>query len=209
MFSRGRKKREEDLKEHGKRALGTILASRTGGGAEWNIGNPIGDTGTSHAVHLTIRVEPQDEAPFELHWKTRAQDGAIPQAGQTVVVWFDPGDHDRFTVELEDAAPVAEEKFGEFEQKTGLDVGALIGDPDAFRDALSGRPGVNPAQAVRQALNLSPDAIERAAGGAQHAAGPRGATPEDRLEKLGKLRAEGIVTQEEFEAQKAKILGES
>jgi hypothetical protein len=62
---------------------------------------------------------------------------------------------------------------------------------------------------VRQALNLSPEAIERAAGGAAHAGGPAAATPEDRLEKLAKLRAEGVVTQEEFEAQKAKILGGS
>ncbi len=156
MFSRDRKKREGDLKEHGKRALGTILESRTGGGAQWNVGNPIGDIGTSHAVRLTIRVQPADEPPFEVHWKTRAQDGSIPPAGQTVVVWFDPDDHDRFTVELQDAAALAEEKFGEFEQRTGLDVGKLIGNPDEFRDALQGRPGVNPARAVREALDLSP-----------------------------------------------------
>ena len=225
MFSRDRKKREGDLKEHGKRALGTILESRTGGGAQWNVGNPIGDIGTSHAVRLTIRVQPADEPPFEVHWKTRAQDGSIPPAGQTVVVWFDPDDHDRFTVELQDAAALAEEKFGEFEQRTGLDVGKLIGNPDEFRDALQGRPGVNPARAVREALDLSPGAIQGAVGDAQQspaeayqqwlaaaqaaAGGSPAESPEDRLEKLAKLRDSGALTQEEFEAQKAKILGSS
>ena len=225
MFSRDRKKREGDLKEHGKRALGTVLESQTGGGAQWNVGNPIGDIGTSHAVRLTIRVQPADEPPFEVHWKTRAQDGSIPEAGQTVVVWFDPDDHDRFTVELQDAAAVAEEKFGEFEQRTGLDVGKLIGNPDEFRDALQGRPGVNPARAVREALDLSPGAIQGAVGGAQQApaeayqqwlaaaqaaaGGSPAESPEDRLEKLAKLRDSGALTQEEFEAQKAKILGSS
>jgi hypothetical protein len=225
MFSKGRKKREGDLKEHGKRALGTILESRTGGGVQWNVGNPIGDIGTSHAVRLTINVQPADEPPFEVHWKTRAEDGSIPEAGQTVVVWFDPDDHDRFTVELQDAAAVAEEKFGEFEQRTGMDVGKLIGNPDEFREALQGRPGVNPAEAVREALDLSPEAIQGAMGGAQQspaeayqqwmaaaqaaAGGSPAESPEDRLEKLAKLRDSGALTQEEFETQKAKILGSS
>jgi hypothetical protein len=36
----------------------------------------------------------------------------------------------------------------------------------------------------------------------------RDVTPEERLEKLGRLRDQGVITQEEFDAQKAKILGE-
>jgi hypothetical protein len=41
----------------------------------------------------------------------------------------------------------------------------------------------------------------------QEAAGSAGASAADELAKLGQLRAQGVITEDEFAAQKAKLLG--
>jgi hypothetical protein len=41
----------------------------------------------------------------------------------------------------------------------------------------------------------------------QEAAGSSGASAADELAKLGQLRAQGVITEDEFAAQKAKLLG--
>lgn len=85
--------------------------------------------------------------------------------------------------------------------------------------AVSGR--VARRQAERMAPRDQAIAANRGAGYAEGAAAvaqpqyaapppapaPAAPDPLDQLEKLGKLKAEGILTDEEFAAQKARILG--
>lgn len=73
----------------------------------------------------------------------------LPRIGETVTVYFDPDDHERFTFRRED----------------------LADDPITA---------------------------------------PGGAEPHrlDRLEQLGRLRSEGVISEMEFEAEKRKLLDE-
>ena len=68
--------------------------------------------------------------------------------------------------------------------------------------------GVSNRVSRRQASRWSQQ--ERAAGGSveqpQAAPPPAAADPIDRLKELGELRDSGVLTEEEFQAQKAKVL---
>ena len=51
--------------------------------------------------------------------------------------------------------------------------------------------------------------VEQIAGGVRITREETPADPLDRIEKLGRLREQGLITEAEFEAQKAKLLGET
>ena len=79
---------------------------------------------------------------------------------------------------------------------------AVVGTATATRNAVNRRQADKNAQAYTQAMNT-----------AQAQAAPPPPAPvaqEDpitQLERLGALKAQGLITEEEFNAQKAKILG--
>jgi hypothetical protein len=88
---------------------------------------------------------------------------------------------------------------------------AVVGTATATRNAVNRRQADKNAQAYTQAMNTA---------GAQQApppqevvyveAPPAPAPEEDvitQLERLGALKAQGLLTEEEFAAQKAKLLG--
>ena len=90
---------------------------------------------------------------------------------------------------------------------------AVVGTATATRNAVNRRQADKNAQAYANAETANaqvapppqqyappPQALARATGG----------PPEDpitQLERLGALKAQGLITEEEFNAQKAKILG--
>ena len=65
------------------------------------------------------------------------------------------------------------------------------------------------AQQLNQGLHPNAPGAPAAAAGAEAAAASAGVRPEDvmaTLEKLGELKAKGILTQDEFDAKKAELL---
>ena len=80
---------------------------------------------------------------------------------------------------------------------------AVVGTAEATRNAVD-RRGAEKAAAQQQAAP-PPQYVEQAP-----PAAPPAPSEEDQLaqlERLGNLKAQGILTEEEFAAQKAKILG--
>ena len=96
---------------------------------------------------------------------------------------------------------------------------AVVGTATATRNAVNRRQADKNAQAYTQAMNTAtaqaaPPPQQAAPPPQQYAppppAAPVAAPPEDpitQLERLGALKAQGLLTEEEFNAQKAKILG--
>jgi hypothetical protein len=86
---------------------------------------------------------------------------------------------------------------------------AVVGTATATRNAVNRRQADKNAQAYTQAVN---NASAQVAPPPQQAAPPPPAPvaqedPITQIERLGALKAQGLITEEEFNAQKAKILG--
>ena len=84
---------------------------------------------------------------------------------------------------------------------------AVVGTATATRNAVNRRQADKNAQAYTQAMNNA--AVEQAPP-PQEVAPPPAAAPEQdmitHLERLGALKAQGLLTDEEFAAAKAKLL---
>jgi hypothetical protein len=70
--------------------------------------------------------------------------------------------------------------------------------------AVSGR--VQRRQAARYGEQYAPPAVQEQAPAPQYEPEPQ-PDPLDQLERLGKLKAQGVLSEEEFAREKAKILG--
>lgn len=88
---------------------------------------------------------------------------------------------------------------------------AVVGTATATRNAVNRRQAEKNAQAYTSAMNTA--YAQQAPPQEQYAPPPPAVQPpsqEDviaQLERLGALKAQGILTEEEFAAQKAKLLG--
>jgi hypothetical protein len=86
---------------------------------------------------------------------------------------------------------------------------AVVGTATATRNAVNRRQADKNAQAYTQAMNTAA-ATQAPPPQEQYYEAPPPAPEDDvitQLERLGALKAQGILTEEEFAAQKAKLLG--
>jgi hypothetical protein len=86
---------------------------------------------------------------------------------------------------------------------------AVVGTATATRNAVNRRQADKNAAAYTQAMSTA-SAQQAPPPQEQYYAPPPPAPEEDvltQLERLGALKAQGILTEEEFQAQKAKLLG--
>ena len=88
---------------------------------------------------------------------------------------------------------------------------AVVGTATATRNAVNRRQADKNAQAYAQAeASVAPPPQQYAPPPPPPPPAPVAAPPEDpitQIERLGALKAQGLITEEEFNAQKAKILG--
>lgn len=190
MLGKPSKRLLKQLEENGKHANATVVEIAEKGmavtrGAEGVIGN------TELALKAHLRVQPEDEPEFEVKKRFSFPQLAVPSAGQTVPVLYDPQDHDKIIVDY---------------------------SPEAQQSAAFSAAGVDPNQIsalMEQAQQLRPHAGQAQAGmpgmGQVPGMAPAPAQPQtdpvEQLEKLAKLKESGALTEAEFEAEKAKILG--
>jgi len=84
---------------------------------------------------------------------------------------------------------------------------AVVGTATATRNAVNRRQADKNAQAYSQAMQSAAPPPQEVV----YVAPPPAPAPEEdvitQLERLGALKAQGILTEEEFAAQKAKLLG--
>jgi hypothetical protein len=194
MLGRPSRRKRRKLEEHGTRATATVLEIAKKGmaitqGAEGVIGN------TTLALRAKLRVEPKGAPAFEVAQRFRFSQLAVPSVGDRVAVIYDPDDHDNL---MFDDSPEA----------------AMSGAQSAVRPDLSAMlEKVREAQAHSggDRMKLAEELRQEFGGNATVMMGPGAvaADPLDRLEKLHKLHEEGVLTDAEFQAQKAKLLGET
>jgi hypothetical protein len=195
MLGKPSKKLKKQLEESGTRANATVIEIAEKGmavtrGAEGVVAN------TELALKAHLRVQPETEPEFEVKKRFSFPQMAVPSAGQTVPVLYDPQDHDKIIV---DYSPEAQQSAAF--AAAGIDPGQIgqlmqqaqqmqaqagqVPQPGQIPDMSNmGLPGMTPQPPAQS----QPDPVEQ-------------------LEKLAKLKDSGALTQAEFEAEKAKILG--
>jgi Short C-terminal domain len=185
MLGKPSRRTRKRLEEAGKKANATVIEIAEKGmavthGAEGVISN----TELALKTKLTVHAE---EGDFEAKETFRFPQLGVPSAGMTIPVIYDPEDHDKIML---DESPDA--------QQAAALAGAGI-DASSIQDAIA-----NAQQMGQQAMQNA-----QQGGTMNMGSGVPGAQdPVDKLEKLQALKEKGALTDSEFEAQKAKILGE-
>lgn len=163
--------RAVELVEHGERCRGVVVSVDDTG---WTVNdNP--------RIKMTIRAEPENEAPFTIEKTSVVSRVDIPRTGDHCVVFYDAADP---------------------QNKNGITFDPVPGFSSGRQD---------------QAQRLATDLASVVAGAGGSAAAGSGATttkasddedPLKKIEKLGELRDRGLITPEEFEEQKDRLLRE-
>jgi Short C-terminal domain/Protein of unknown function (DUF3592) len=146
------------------------------------------DTTEGINYHVTIRVKFPDGTTTEFKKWLDWHDVGQLHVGSVVPVRYDPSDHSKVVLDV----PALEECHAKADAagKAQLDAQfARLGEPSSVRTAAE-----NPGWVV----NLSSGSSRQSA-----------SDPVDRLAKLADLKERGVLSDEEFAAEKAKILGES
>ena len=163
---------------------------------------------------VDVGVKFPDGATRELHnvHLVRAFHGEVSQGGM-VPVRYDPGDHSKVVVDkpvLEERqvqAKAAQQAQAE-KQFASFQPGAPRAPGGPAAQLLAGLGGEGDLrERVLQMAAQSPGSVVNLSSSSP--AADSGSDPVDRLSKLAELKQQGVLTEEEFTAAKAKILAES
>jgi hypothetical protein len=220
MFGHSDRRARERLAERGQRAWASVLEISSEGK---EVSDEDGQSAT--LLKCRLRVEAADGFPFFYEDKLAFPQLGIPTVGARIAVVYDPKDHDTLLVDRSGAgppstaapaqAPAAAAPAAAFNLAApfSLDLGGLMkqvqearalagNDPEALAHELQRRfIGETGAATV---IDLRGQAPAWSAG----ATAPAPTDDLDKLEKLADLKAKGVLTDAEFAAAKAKILGE-
>lgn len=196
------KKLEEELREHGMRASADVVkAEQSGVGI--TEGNPAFAGATEVVWKLDLHVKPEGAEPFDAHVEARFPQYGGPRAGTTVPVLFDPDDHSKVVL---DSSPEAwaDASIATAVQASGNP--ALAAPLHELMEAAL----KDPAGFQQHAREQAEQAFKAAGFNVMDVGGAGGSDPTvDALEKLADLRDRGVLSEEEFARQKARILGET
>ena len=187
-------------------------------------------------VKLTLQVMPDGDMPFEATKKVTVSRIAVPRIGESMWVRYDPADPGAIEFDEAKNAEASAAATSSIAINPGgvsvtggaavIDARNVPGLRDEFLKAIADTQSGNPAgqaemqAAIAKAMSAGnalttglPGAGVPGAGlpgaGLPGGAAPATEDPLDRVKKLNDLRLSGALTDAEFEAQKAKILGSS
>lgn len=195
--------RDEKLEEHGTRAPAEVVKAEQSG-VGLTVGNPAFAGATEVVWKLDVKVKPEGAEPFDAHVEAQLPQYTTLMVGSTVPVLFDPGDHSKVTLDMSPQGWV-DASAAQVEALTG---NAALGAPikEMMEAALK-----DPVGFQKHAMEQAQEAF-KAAGftGMPGVVQPADSSSAmvDNLEKLADLRDRGVLTDEEFARQKAKLLGE-
>ncbi len=205
------------LEAGGHKATAQVTEAKSGHAAKMT---GVGLTEGTVGWKVTATITPEGEPPFMATFDCPESIYASVQVGSTMSVLYDPDDHSK-VVREEGLAGGLDLMTHEIQGITGgkgnsKDIAAMlqgvIKDPAGFdKAALVRSMGLN-ATGVTQdtkVLHLSgaPEVYE---GGTPAAtAGPPSEDPVSTLTQLADLRDRGVLSSDEFETQKKRILGEN
>lgn len=202
-----------DLGKVGIRAFADVLAAEQSA-VSVTIGNPNLIDNTEIRWKLRLRVTPDTEPPFDASVTALLPQLTRPRPGMRLAVIYDPKDHGHIQVDRTAAAPAdaaidavtAARPDLAGAQVMGMPMADVIrqaiADPTAFREEMMRRG----AEMQQHALGAAMAAQAAARPSAEPS--PEGADPIERLERLAALKDRGVLTDDEFEQQKRRILGE-
>ena len=218
---------ERELRKNGRRALAEVMEVQRTHVAETR-GDPALIGNTQILWKFVMRVEPEGESSFEAKVNEMLPQTWSPTAGSWFPVLYDPRDHSKVVVDHSDEGNrILDEEMSKERvdirvarmRASGQDViadrYAAIHDPalGLFRDDnLSSDPDERQKQLEERRAK-----IKEMMGGQPIPTGGQPAQPldaagvaarADALVKLADLRDRGALTDEEFQAQKKKLLGE-
>jgi Short C-terminal domain len=225
-------RQEKKLRESGKSAQATIVEAKKGRFAISSGGNAAEQVATAHVNwKLKLHVTPDGEAAFDAEVKEGyAQMGMGPTVGSTINVLYDPNDHSKVVVDhdvgrmmdtkiQETVAGFSPQRKDRMEKLGGAPAEDLmkdaIADPAAFRERMWARADTLKAQAAQGINPLTGEKSDQPVSGSNPLANmqaafgmaPAAPDPADQIAKLADLRDRGALTDEEFQAEKKKILG--
>ena len=185
MLGKPSKRLKKKLEEKGTRAPATVVDIAEKGMAVTS--GPEGIVANTEVVLKTrLKVQPEGEPEFEVTERFRYPQLAIPSAGSVLPVIFDPEDHDKIMIDW---------------------------SPEGQQEAALSAAGIDPGQLgqlMEQAQQWQAQGMQGGAGQMPAMAAPAAqpkSDPVEQLERLAKLKEQGALTEAEFEAEKAKILG--
>jgi hypothetical protein len=157
--------------------------------------------GSAYNVKMWLDVYVDGWEPYRIEHECMVKAGKHPHPGTTLPVTVDPENRERMRVEWDEISTVDERmaagKPGEFpgaENVQTIEIGPGDGVPPEIQQLLSAG-GIDLSGLAQTQPQGQPDATDAI---------------EDQLEllkKLGELRNAGLLTEAEFEAKKAEILG--
>jgi hypothetical protein len=208
----GRKHDEKKLREDGGRsAPATVTALKQGHIGMATGGQAFGGQNSTINYHFTLQVMPDGETPFEATVSDRILiSNSPPGVGSTIFVLFDPDDHSKVRIDHSNSAMVATFASGISDNAKSAIQAAGASDavanlmqqaadnPEALLASLRGKNEQGAIADFRSQLKPPVSA-------------PAAQSPPDpvtQLTALADLRDRGVLTDDVFDAQKKRILGE-
>lgn len=225
----GNKKRlERKLSEQGGAvAWATVISAENEWDSATNTGvSPLSTRVTEH-MKVTLKVEPDGEPAFEATFH-QAFAGLSPRNGCTAKVIYDPEDHSKIAIQEDQVFPpglsreqaerasarhkqmAAAAKSGNMAEFVEEDIRARKAEAALRVQQAQAAYSGNAAQFIEEMkAKGAGDGI--IVGGAPIVIGGGATKPDiaDELAKLADLRDRGVLTEAEFETQKAKLLADS
>jgi Short C-terminal domain len=203
---------EKKLREAGKQARAQILSIKTEGEGS-SVRAVFADdsdlTTGWFLCRLDLRVMPSGEAPFETRVHTRLH--TLKSKGDMVPVLYDPDDHDKVVVDYKADVETVMHHSAEAD-RLAQDLARMEDARSSSGGRRSSRPAAGaPLDPELQAL-MDMDEAQRNSGTAAHPGAPTAPGSQsrlDRLQQLGELHAQGVLTDAEFAQEKARILSET
>lgn len=196
----------------GMRCRATVLTARQGNTVSGQA--MMVETGQGHYTwKLTVRVEPPGQPPFEAAVTAQLGIGNSLAEGMMVSVIYDPNDHSKVAFDQGQNATLEGMVEGMTADEPGSDPQALqsileavIKDPSSMNDPAT---SVSQGKALAAAMGISNPSIH-VRGQQDLPVQPAAASenPVQLLAQLAQLHTQGVLTDAEFEKQKARLLGE-
>jgi hypothetical protein len=147
-------------------------------------------------VSMSLEVSVEGWEPYTVSHNCMVDAGKHPDIGVSLPLTIDRDNPERMRVEWDEYLPPHEQLEADLSRELGEEVNVLR---------------LSDAEPDEKMLEMSAEAEERAREVAARMLPPtmhKAPDDLDRLKKLGELRDQGLLTDEEFAAKKAEILGE-
>jgi hypothetical protein len=189
----------DHLEESGVRATATVIdIAQRGMVMTTGSGQLVSDS--EEILKTRLRVEPPGEPPFEVEQRMRWPQMGVPSVGSVIAVIYDPDDHDKIMAD-DNVQAIVDARLQGRNLPTGV--------ADIMHEvAGAAQQGASIADMKAMARQLAQQ-LPPAAGASVTPAPAAAEDPVDKLAKLADLKDRGILTEDEFNAQKARILGET